>query len=202
MLFAWLLFKLKSFFLVFSNVFRRTLCCFRKRRNSFSETVQLTHVVTSGSEDPPTWSDWGNDQFRDNKPKTVHDYIEQYREQAVKARTGETADGNAEDREDYFEDMTPQIRRQAKVLIGNRNGNGGSHVNSRLSAIQDPLNVATGELLEWDENGGWAGEQLLDEEAQKILREQKRLERERKAWAQHQKRLEKSTRTLGSKLAT
>lgn len=145
MLFAWLLFKLKSFFLLFSNVFRRALCCVRKRRNSFSETEQLTHVVSSGSEEPPTWSDWGNDQFRDNNPKTVHDYIEQYREQAVKARTGEVSD---EDREDYFEDMTPQIRRQTKVLIGNRGGNGGSNVNSRLSAIQDPLNVAVRGILD------------------------------------------------------
>lgn len=54
------------------------------------------------------------------------------------------------------------------------------------------------ELREWEETSGWDGD-ILDSDAQKVLREKKRQERERRVWEQHQKRQEKANR-LGSKL--
>lgn len=66
-----------------------------------------------------------------------------------------------------------------------------------MSCIFQP----TLELREWEETSGWEGE-ALDSDAQKVLREKKRLERERRVWEQHQKRQEKMNRSLGSKLST
>lgn len=58
------------------------------------------------------------------------------------------------------------------------------------------------ELVEWEDNSGWEGENL-ESDAQKLLRETKRLERERRALHQQQKRQEKIlNKSLGLKLAT
>lgn len=57
------------------------------------------------------------------------------------------------------------------------------------------------ELREWEETSGWEGE-TLDSDAQKVLREKKRQEREKRVWEQQQKRQERMSRSLGSKLST
>jgi len=205
MIFLWVLRKLKSFFLLFVNFFRRALCCFRKRRPSFSETVQLTHVISNVDDETHNWSEWGDDgSFRDNKPRTVQDYIEQYREQTMKARTTEdTQERTEEEALLLLGDMAPRITRQTKILVRTKHDNDKSNFNNRLNAVEDSVNVIPSrELREWEENNGWEGELLLDQEAQQVLREQKRLEREKRAGEQHQRRLEKTSRTLGSKLAT
>ncbi|XP_066146840.1 receptor-binding cancer antigen expressed on SiSo cells [Euwallacea fornicatus] len=197
MLFTWLIFKLKAFLLHFINIFRRALCCFRRRKLSYSDSEQLTHVVSNDLDnEPSTWTEWNTETFKD-KPRTVQDYIEQYREQTIKART-EKPEENSKD-EDLFESMTPQIKAPRKVLVSTENDQTHQLKNNRLSVMSEN-SLAVGELGEWDESSGWDGERLLDEDAQKVLREQKRLEREKKALAQHQKRMEKTSRTLGNKL--
>lgn len=204
MIFTWLLHKVKAFFLFFVNLFRRALCCIRKRRTS-ETVVPLTHVVSDVDKesDLESWTNWGEEIPSDNKPRTVQDYIELYRQQTVKARTIEKTDEKKNEDLNLFEDMSPKITKQTKVLIRTKNQHTES-LNNRLNVVDDSVNVMTSaELEEWDEeNRGWEGEQLLDREAQRILREQKRLEREKKAWEQHQKRLEKASRALGSKLIT
>lgn len=204
MIFHWALYKVKSFFVIFIYIFRRAMCCIRKRRHSNSDSEPLTHVISNVEQqnEAPTWSEWGDDGLRESKPKTVQDYIEKYRQETMKTRTGENAEENPEEKLNFFEDMAPEIKAQTKVLIRTKQDKRMSNT-SRLSVVEDNVRVVpSGELGEWNETSGWEGEQLLDQEAQKVLREQKRLERERKAWEQHQKRLEKTTRTLGSKLTT
>lgn len=144
MIFNWALYKVKAFFLVFVNLFRRALCCIRKRRHSFSESVQLTHVIsnTDNQNEPPTWSEWSDEGFRDNKPKTVQDYIEQYREQTTKARIAQDVEENTEDQLNFFEDMAPQITAQAKVLVRTKADSVTKrNFNNRLSAVEDTVNV-------------------------------------------------------------
>ncbi|XP_030756920.1 receptor-binding cancer antigen expressed on SiSo cells [Sitophilus oryzae] len=204
MILTWLFSKLKGFVLFFINILRRALCCIRKRKRSYSESVPLTHVVsgTESSNDLQDWSDWGKDNGESNKPKTIQDYIDLYREQTVKSHNQEPEESEEQDL-NFFEDMTPKITRQAKVLIRNKNDPSSRNVNSRLAAREDTATILpTAELREWDENSGWGGEQLLDQEAQKILREQKRLDRERRVWEQNQRKLEKNSKALGSKLTT
>ncbi|XP_050293865.1 receptor-binding cancer antigen expressed on SiSo cells [Anthonomus grandis grandis] len=207
MIVNWLLFKIKALFLIIPNLFRRALCCIRKRRHSYSDIEPLTHVTSGveGQSEAPAWTEWSEDSFRDNKPRTVQDYIELYREQTMKARMTENVEENPEEQLNFFEDMTPQITTQTKVLIKSKNDSFNKrNVSSRLNVVEDTDNIIipSSELEEWSESSGWEGENLLDQEAQKVLREQKRLEREKKAWEQHQKRLEKMSRTLGSKLST
>ncbi|XP_066252555.1 receptor-binding cancer antigen expressed on SiSo cells [Euwallacea similis] len=198
MILTWLLFKLKSFLLHFINIFRRAICCFRRRKVSYSDSEQLTHVVSNDLDnEPPTWTEWSTETFKD-KPRTVQDYIEQYREQTIKSRTEKPEEISKD--EDLFESMTPQIKAQRKVLVSTENDQTQNQLrNNRLGVMSEDF-LAAGELGEWDESSGWGGERLLDEDAQKVLREQKRLDREKKALAQHQKRMEKTSRTLGNKL--
>ncbi|KAF7271527.1 hypothetical protein GWI33_015601 [Rhynchophorus ferrugineus] len=198
--------KLKGLFLFIINLFRRALCCIRKRKRNCSESaVPLTQVVSSVElpNDIQDWADWGNDALIDKKPKTVQDYIALYRQQTFKPHNNEVEE-NVEEQLNFFEDMTPQITKQTKVLIRNKNDEGSSKIlNNRLNAIDDSVNVIpSAELGEWNENSGWDGEQLLDHEAQRILREQKKLDREKRLWEQNQKKIEKHPRVLGSKLMT
>lgn len=199
MIFTWLILQLKSLVLSLVNTFQRAFCCFRKRKLSYRETEQLTQVISN--EDFPNsdnWSEWGHNAFKE-EPKTVKDYIERYRDNTIKLHSEKLDE--PQEQENFFEDMAPQIIRQTKVLIKNKNDEFSGLKGNRLSVTDDRVNVAcSSELGEWDENSGWEGENLLDQEAQRVLREQKKLERERKAWEQHQKRLEKASHTLGSKL--
>ncbi|KAL1505423.1 hypothetical protein ABEB36_004995 [Hypothenemus hampei] len=203
MIFTLLLIKFKSLLLSLVNVVRRALCCLRPRRSSFNDSVPLTHVVSNldAQNEGPVWSDWGEEH--NDKPKTIQDYIEQYRERKVKAKLVEE-EKQAEDDQNFFEDMTPRITKQMKVLVKTRQDGVNVNCNNRLNAVDESaVNIMTSsELGEWDENSGWEGKQLLDYETQKMLREQKRLDRERKLWEHQQKRLEKTSRTLGSKVTT
>lgn len=196
MFFAWLVLQLKSLFLSLINTVQRAFCCFRKRKLSHRETEQLTQVISNEDfSNNDNWPEWGQNSFKD-EPKTVKDYIERYRDQKARSENLDEPE-----QENFFEDMAPQIIRQTKVLIKDRNNDLNGLKGNRLSVTDDRVNAAcSSELGEWDENSGWEGENLLDQEAQRVLREQKRLERERKAWEQHQKRLEKTSHTLGSKL--
>ncbi|KAJ8937373.1 hypothetical protein NQ314_011921 [Rhamnusium bicolor] len=197
-----LLNKIKSFILIFVNLFRRALCCLRGRRRSSCDSVPLTHVISNGEEakgDFQNWGDW-EDTGANSKPKTVHDHIELYRKQAQVARQGQESP-DPEEQLNFFEDMTPKITKQTKILINTNQGESGNSLN-RLNFVEDSVNaVPTTELREWEETSGWEGE-TLDYDAQKVLREKKRQERERKAWEQQQKRQEKMSRSLGSKLST
>ncbi|XP_018564205.1 uncharacterized protein LOC108905705 [Anoplophora glabripennis] len=202
MIVAVLLNKIKSFIFVFVNIFRRALCCFRRRRRSSCESVPLTHVVSNSEETKnnfQTWEDWG-DHANDRKEKTVQDHIEMYRKQTqiLKQSKGEE---EPEEQLNFFEDMTPNITKQTKVLISTNQG-GDFKQSNRLNFVEDSVNaIPMLELREWEETSGWEGE-ALDSDAQKVLREKKRLERERRVWEQHQKRQEKMSRSLGSKLST
>lgn len=142
MIFSLLIAKIKGFFLFIINIFRRALCCIRKRKRSCSESVPLTQVVSSIelSNDIQDWTDWSNDAIVDKKPKTVQDYIALYRKQNLKAHSTE-AEENVEDQLNFFEDMAPQITKQTKVLIRNKNDDNSSrNFNNRLNAI-DSVNV-------------------------------------------------------------
>ncbi|XP_060525998.1 receptor-binding cancer antigen expressed on SiSo cells [Cylas formicarius] len=193
--------KIKSFLLACFKLLRRALCCLRRRKRSFAETVPLTQVVSNAeSGEVHSWeNDWGDDNTkREPEPKTVQDYIDLYRQQTAGAAKSETS----EEELNFFEDMTPRITKQTKLFIPHgANGSNPSTAN-RLNFVDDSASIIpSSELREWDETTGWDGE-LLDQDAQKELRQQKRLERERKAWEQHQKRLEKANKSLGLKLNT
>ncbi|KAJ8984754.1 hypothetical protein NQ317_005019 [Molorchus minor] len=177
--------KLKSFILIFVNLFRRALCCFRRRRRSSCDSVPLTHVVSNNEDGLQKWGDW-EDTTANNKPKTVQDHIDLYRKQAELSRK---------------QQESPDAEEQTKILINTSQSEHATSQN-RLNVVDDSLNVIpTAELREWEDTSGWEGE-ALDHDAQRALREKKRQDRERRAWEQSQKRQEKMSRSLGSKMST
>lgn len=138
MIVAVLLNKIKSFIFIFVNIFRRALCCFRRRRRSSCESVPLTHVVSNNEEGKQalqTWDDWGDDR----KEKTVQDHIEMYRKQTQVLRQSKS-ESDSEEQLNFFEDMTPNITKQTKVLISTDQG--GSFKNSnRLNFVEDSISA-------------------------------------------------------------
>ncbi|KAJ8940953.1 hypothetical protein NQ318_006804 [Aromia moschata] len=167
-----LLNKIKSLLLIFANLFRRALCCFRRRRRSSCDTVPLTHVISnSEQEGKAEFQNWGEWEDCDSKPKTVQDHIELYRKQAEKLKQQQDAP-DSEEQLNFFEDMAPKITRQTKVLIDTGHCEGGGASN-RLNFIEDAVSVVPSlELREWEETSGWEGENL-DHDAQKALREKR-----------------------------
>jgi len=99
--------------------------------------------------------------------------------------------------------MTPKITRQTKILIKDKHGDNSSHNAAKFSAM-DP--VPTNELTEWEENAaGWEVDAMNDfNDATKVLREQRRRERELRLMEQQQRRLERTTKSqpLGAKLCS
>ncbi|VEN36039.1 unnamed protein product [Callosobruchus maculatus] len=191
--------KIKCLILLIVNLFRRALCCFkRRRRDSNSECEPLTHVVSGRDEESFQNWEW-EENLAHKEPKTVQDHIELYRKQ--KTQAVKSKDWNElEEQLNFFEDMTPNITKQMKVVLNtNQHHETNQSSGNRLNFDENCVNaIITEELREWDESSGWENE-LLDHDAQKALREKKRQEREQRAWEQQQKRQEKMLRALGKK---
>lgn len=140
MIVAVLLNKIKTFIFIFVNIVRRALCCFRRRRRSSCESVPLTHVVSNseeGTNNFQTWEDW--DTANDHKEKTVQDHIEMYRKQTQILRQAKN-ELEPEEQLNFFEDMTPNITKQTKVLI-NTDQSGSFKQSNRLNFVEDSINA-------------------------------------------------------------
>lgn len=203
MIFSFFLNKLKSLVFVIISIFRRALVCI-KRRHSKCEVIPLTHVV-SNTEHSSNWEEW-EEENSSQEPKTVQDHINLYRKQKFQLVS------DPEEQLNFFEDMTPHITKQTKILL-NKDFSNGIHSQStnRLNILEDTVNILfcffykvkiygfqiLPELVEWEDNSGWEGEN----DAQKLLRETKKIEREQRALQKQQKRHEnKINRSLGSKM--
>lgn len=139
--------KILSVFLFLIALFRRALCCFGRRRVSV-DFVPLTHVGVvvnnvkecDGAGDLQTWQNWGDtDESAPREPRTVEEHIEFYRKQQVLARNN--SDENAE--QDFFEDMTPKVTKQTKVVIGAKSEDVDSTSSPRLSMVPESIGVVS-----------------------------------------------------------
>lgn len=133
--------RLKSLFLFFIGIFRRALCCFRRKRHPSFDSIPLTAIgvvpnnAINGNADFETWNSWDDaSKTKDDtyKPNTVQEHIELYRQQALVAKQKST-DEEEEIQENFFEDMTPRITRQTKVFLNHDENDPSRSVSSRLS---------------------------------------------------------------------
>lgn len=214
--------KLKSLILFLIATFRRALCCFRRRsRSSINEDDQLTHVgvvsnhVVNDFED---WSNWNDASMENKQPQTIQEHIDHYRKKQAQIALEQQLQ-EADNAEDLFEDMTPRITKQTKVLINNSTN---SDLSNKQNISLAPENVAYfvsliylqlkkqksfnmkyllqgNELQEWEDTAGWDDDKV---DIDKALRETRKLAREKRAWEQQQKRLEKNNRPLGTRIST
>ncbi|KRT80624.1 hypothetical protein AMK59_5711 [Oryctes borbonicus] len=182
--------KMRSFLLFFITLFRRALCCFRRRRRvSYVEPLTGIGIIASNQNEgeADNWNSWGNDSFGNRKPSTVQEHIQLYRQQKAQIQTQED---DPEQQADFFEDMTPRITTQRKLFISSNNERNAAASND-LSLVPEMILVGN-ELGEWDESSGWDGEKL-ECDAMEVLKEKKRIDRERKLLEQQQRRMERST---------
>uniref|UniRef100_A0A1Y1KSS1 Receptor-binding cancer antigen expressed on SiSo cells n=1 Tax=Photinus pyralis TaxID=7054 RepID=A0A1Y1KSS1_PHOPY len=195
-----IIFKMfKSLFFFIVSIFKRALCCFRRRKR-VNEFVPLTQVGVISEKSIPnemdSWNDWNEPVATPSTPTTVQEQIEYYRQQAIAAR--QVKEEPQETQENFFEDMMPTITAQTKVYI-NPNVTQ-SETSNKFSLAPENINVMSKELEEWDDERGWE-DQTLDIDAREALKESRREARQKKAWEQQQRRQEKLTRgTLGAKV--
>ncbi|TGZ52838.1 Uncharacterized protein DBV15_05206 [Temnothorax longispinosus] len=212
--------RLKALLVLLFGIFKRAMCCLRRRRRSSCDSVPLStvgvvpNVLTSSTvlvshvscdtsrvnmvsfKEMEQWDRWEENPvvvIPDKPVNTVQAKIEQYRQQVIKP-----PDSPTEEQLNFFEDMTPRITRQTKILIKDKHADGSCNV-AQFTAM-DP--VPTNELEEWEENtAGWEVDDFSD--ATKVLREQRRREREQRLIEQQQRRLERTKpQPLGAKLCS
>ncbi|XP_024893825.1 receptor-binding cancer antigen expressed on SiSo cells [Temnothorax curvispinosus] len=193
--------RLKALLVLLFGIFKRAMCCLRRRRRSSCDSVPLSTVgvvpnVLTSSTEMEQWDRWEENPvvvIPDKPVNTVQAKIEQYRQQVIKP-----PDSPTEEQLNFFEDMTPRITRQTKILIKDKHADGSCNV-AQFTAM-DP--VPTNELEEWEENtAGWEVDDFSD--ATKVLREQRRREREQRLIEQQQRRLERTKpQPLGAKLCS
>lgn len=128
--------RLKSIFLFIIGIFRRALCCFRRKRHPSCDSIPLTAIGIvpnniNGQNDFENWNWDEANQKNDCKPNSIQQHIEMYRQQTVLARQ-KSQDAQEEVQENFFEDMTPKITKQTKVYLNNDNSEG-NNVSARLS---------------------------------------------------------------------
>ncbi|KAI4491029.1 hypothetical protein M0802_010532 [Mischocyttarus mexicanus] len=204
--------RLKALVLLLFGVFRRALCCLRRRRRSSCDSIPLSAVgvIPNATNNPNTelekWDHWEENPVvvvPDRPVNTVQSKIEQYRQQVTKS----TEPPEEEQQPNFFQDMTPKITRQTKILIKDKKAEN-SYENARHSAkfavATDP--IPTNELKEWEDNAVSWEEETSEEfgDPTRVLREQKRREREQRLFEQQQKRLERNARPqpLGAKISS
>lgn len=125
--------KVRSLVLFFVGLFRRALCCFRRKRRLSQDDEPLVYVgvgsqshgLNAGADDMSEW-EWTDGEVK-KAPSSVQEHIELYRQQ--QALAARKVEGEV-DVKDLFEDMTPRITRQTKVLIG-----GGVREEKKISGL-------------------------------------------------------------------
>lgn len=115
--------KMRTFVLFFITLFRRALCCFRRRRRlSYVEPLTGIGIVASKQDEieADNWNNWLNEGFVNKKPITIQEHIEYYRQQKAQLNTEQEI---VKEQTDFFENMTPEITRQKKVFISSNHKN-------------------------------------------------------------------------------
>ncbi|XP_022109549.1 receptor-binding cancer antigen expressed on SiSo cells-like [Acanthaster planci] len=113
---------------------------------------------------------------------------------------------------DYFSDMAPTLKKTVLIRKKDRSRAGlpNSGVSNRLSMNVDITPVASSELSAWDDemDGTWEDEASaldLSRDADRVIKEKKQAERDRRAAEQHRKKMEREAQRAfkkdGGKLA-
>ncbi|KAF7411821.1 hypothetical protein HZH66_000717 [Vespula vulgaris] len=179
--------------------------CQFDRNTKREKCVRAVGVVPNASNNLNTelekWDHWEENPVvvvPDKPVNTVQSKIEQYRQQVTKS----TEPPVEEQQPNFFEDMTPKITRQTKLLIKDKKIENVSHNPTKFAVAIDP--IPTNELKEWEDNAISWEEETSEEigDPTKALREYKRREREQRLFEQQQKRLERNARPqpLGAKI--
>ncbi|XP_043250009.1 receptor-binding cancer antigen expressed on SiSo cells [Colletes gigas] len=198
--------RVKALVVLLLSVFRRAMCCLRRRRRSSCDSIPLSAVGvvpnTLNTTESEQWDQWEENPVvvvPDRPVNTIQAKIDQYRQQASKS-----LELTEEQQPNFFENMTPKITMQTKVLVKDKASDNASW-NASKFAVADVL-IPSNELGEWEDNtAGWEEETSKEfGDTTRTLREQKRREREQRLFEQQQKKIERNLRPqlLGTKLSS
>ncbi|CAF1493120.1 unnamed protein product, partial [Didymodactylos carnosus] len=112
----------------------------------------------------------------------------------------------SENQEQYFQDMTPTVKKPPMIILKKRETNNISNYNaSRLQMMNEPAEFKSG-LDEWNEDLNmpattWDENNLedLSQEASEALKETRRIEREKKIREHQQRKVEKDSQRSSHK---
>lgn len=137
--------KLKSLLLLIVGVFRRALCCFRRKRLNSEDCIPLTTIgIVPNKQNAPyeneSWNNW-EDKAENQKPNSIQQHIELYRQQTLLARQKSTEKEEPLEVEKFFEDMTPRITKQTKLFLnsGENNESNNSRLNFNPQGVIAPV---------------------------------------------------------------
>ena len=199
---VFLLNRLKILFFHLLGYLKRALCCFSRRRRESTDHVPLTGVGVIPSSAPPEEESWGQWETlnapecvltyqEQRKPCDIQEHIEMYRQQTMAlARKASEEQEIVEPEANYFQDMTPTITKPKKIYVSNaRKQKETPSASLSLGVQMVPVDDGA-ELGEWVENPGWDDDTQLDcdESVDAIVREKRRLERERRLLEHQQRR--------------
>ncbi|XP_060069992.1 receptor-binding cancer antigen expressed on SiSo cells-like [Ylistrum balloti] len=184
--------KTFGFVLLICSPFKR-LFCRRKRRTSDTVLPLTNHysIPQDFTQTPSTpkqpelqsWESW--DQEQSNNSRLVnHNYS---RSRSL------SQEESSEPEPDYFQDMTPTIKKQKKVLIKQKEEMRSQSNKFAMSTADVPLSAGP-ELGTWDDREtGWddEAEEDLSWQAEAAIKEQKRSERQKRNLEQQRRKQEK-----------
>ncbi|XP_012251646.1 receptor-binding cancer antigen expressed on SiSo cells [Athalia rosae] len=200
--------RIKALLLLILGIFRRAMCCFRRRRRSSCESIPLLAVGVvpnnvNNHVELEQWAQWEENPVvvvPDKPENIVQAKIEQYRQQVAKPPEPH----DEEVQPDFFEDMTPRITRQTKILIRSKPKEEVTRNTSKFAVLTEP--VLSTELGEWEDNtAGWESETVEElADPNEALREQRRRERHQRMLEQQQRRMDRTARPqpLGTKIGS
>uniref|UniRef100_UPI00358DEA0A receptor-binding cancer antigen expressed on SiSo cells isoform X2 n=1 Tax=Myxine glutinosa TaxID=7769 RepID=UPI00358DEA0A len=200
--------RLCSCFVALFALLKRLLCRSGRSRKRSGESLPLptsmqysaATLVPHNQPDLQSWDSWEEDG-----PTSVR--VEGDRP----AVNNSTLAPVLEPEVDYFSGMAPTIRKTQKILIKKKlealgkgvdghslggNDLGDTHFSSRLTVVHDlaftPPSAELGELQAWnDQSGAWDDQNVLSWETEEVLKQQRLVERERRAAEQLRKKQEK-----------
>lgn len=187
--------KILSIFGLILSPLKR-LICRRKRKNSDTILPLVNHypsvenLSSNGinhqvQEELGSWDTWEDESAKVRS-------VQQYRQQQLQQQTSQ----EDEPEMDYFSDMTPKLKKQKKVFIKKKDDSVNTQsISSKLAPMDIPMSLQTGsELGSWDDDGNaWEAEEEddLSWEADNVIREKRRQERQQRHLDQQRKKQER-----------
>lgn len=191
--------RLKALFLLVLGVVKRALCCFRRRRRASGDPIPLTavgvvpnNVSSIEGSDLQSWNTWEDNPVSvvtERSQSTIQQHIDLYRQQSTRHESE-----SEEPQPDFFEDMAPHITKQTKIILKPKDMETpawNDPVSSHLTLAMDPVSFTSPDLGTWEDTPGWEDQAQEDWDPDTILKEKRRLERQRRLLEQQQKRQER-----------
>ncbi|XP_023717279.1 receptor-binding cancer antigen expressed on SiSo cells isoform X2 [Cryptotermes secundus] len=206
---AFMVNRLKALFLFLLGVVKRALCCFRRRRRASGDPIPLTAVGVVPNNfnsvegpDLQSWNSWDENPvsvITERLQNTVQQQIDLYRQQAARHMSE-----SEEPQPDFFEDMAPRITKQTKIILKDDERETpiqSDPISPRLTLEMDPVSFTSPDLGTWEDSPGWEDQAQEDWDSDTILKEKRRLERQRRLMEQQQKRQEREQLKMAQPIA-